>query len=298
MFKISGLLSSSFIISLLIFLFAVSGCKKQEPAEPVSAAEVQNANETQQPIENVAELPQKEEVLQPVDNHEASKTDADAKAENADDNQIPAMPELKTTVTSVRTDWGEIQRTTLDWSKNLEVFCEIPVLKDDITNARELNAQFYAEKENFFSPEKIGQIWEYHISRGTPGSENDMFKSTRTAEITELSDKYISAKFCTEWFMGGVYNDGCSAMTLDINDVYPVALTQYLKKDIASLRKLIGDKLTAQLKKEGKDTDYIEWENLNKMDDFHYYIQNGKVHVVFMTYEIACGAAGSFDIEL
>ena len=94
--------------------------------------------------------------------------------------------------------------------------------------------------------------------------------------------------------MGGVNDYGSKNYTFDRSTGDPIQLKDFYKKSDDEIKKMVID----AVKSDVDDPTLIEWDLLNKKNEFSFYLKDGIPHVTFAKYEIAVGAAGAFDIPL
>jgi len=299
------------IIALFIgaMLIAVTGCK---PA-PTNDSTAQNKPETatnEAASNTTAAAPDTEnkpaETAPTTDNNTNDTAPADVKGAaddtaNADDKTASQMPEIKPIETVIEFPGGEMHQFTLDWGKNINISYEYPqyniyyeepeagVVPDAY---QKITASFVKGKDLFFAKDNLENIWDYHTS--SPDREEEYLDVVK-ASVTEHTDSILSVVQCFEWFMGGVMDGGCTGHVFNTKTGERITLQDYYKKDTKALKEVIKK---AIIKEVGDNESAIEWDLFDKLEQFSYYIQEGKVHVVFHKYEIAIGAAGAFDIEL
>ena len=287
-----------YIIIATLFL-VISGCNKSE--QPQTNDTEQQRTESTTPEENAKPT---------EDNNQETQASDQPKTENADnalpqndgleenpalDETTDTFPEIKTTVTHVEKPWGSIQRTTLHWYDDIEVFHEIPVFKEDSPAIKKINDVMMNVNQNFFTRSNLSGAWEYESEHHKHAdAANDQYTFTYNAEVTEYSEKYISITLNMQWYMGGVNDYGSKNYTFDRSTGDPIQLKDFYKKSDDEIKKMVID----AVKSDVDDPTLIEWDLLNKKNEFSFYLKDGIPHVTFAKYEIAVGAAGAFDIPL
>ena len=282
-----------FILSIVVF-----GCHKPSQETPEPAPETQQANEAQQPQPEEAKPEEaKPEEVKPEDvkPEETKPFQADYSSKE--------FPEIHTQITTTDMPWGQIQRTTLLWSDDINIFHEIPVFKEDTPAFNKINASLKEVDQSFFTKQVLDSPWEYAYERHQNQTKeeiesDDKYHYTYTAEVTEMTEKYISIVLTMDWYMGGVNDGGYKTYTFDATTGEPIKLTDIYHKSEKDLKKLVTKAIRTHLSKNALSSDLIEWGSLEKHGEFSFYLKDGIPHATFNKYEIAVGAAGSFDIEL
>lgn len=274
-------------LMMMAALLAFTGCKKTEeaPAAPAPAPEAPAAEVPAAPADNTDKAPAAEAPAA-----EAPAADAPA----ADDDKAPAvaLPEIKTKVTKTEFPGGEMVKTTLDLSEKLDVYYEVPNFYIDTPAYEKINKFFNEMSQSYFTKDSMSQILEVHVQE--PNRE-EVYLSAHKSTIMDHTNKYLSVNVCYEWFMGGVFDNGCSGYVFNVETGDGIPLTEYSGKTIDELKGIVEKALREQYE---ESIDEIEWDVFNKLTSFSYYIKDDHAHVVFKKYEIAVGAAGDFDVVL
>lgn len=274
--------------ALLLTLLCAAGCKKTEvPAAPQEIAAEQTPEQTEAP-----------KAANPTDS--ANPTDAanQEKPANAVDFKSQEVPEIVTTATLTDTPWGKIKKLSVNWLGDIDISYEIPVFSGDSEAARKINDFMQKKTDLFFTKDNLAPCWEFEQQRHEADIEvkplEEIFQNIHKLDV-DVTDKYISVIGSYEWYMGGVNDYGTVPHVFDAKTGDVVSLMQVSGKTIEELRKLVTDALKAQYNDAVTD---IEWDKIAKAEFFNFYIKDKAIHVVFVKYEIASGAAGGFDITL
>ena len=154
-----------------------------------------------------------------------------------------------------------------------------------------------------FTKENLESAWGYEYERHQDPNDpmiNDEFMNICEFKDIQITDKYISIILENEWFMGGTMDYGLVPYTFDLNGEI-IQLKDLYKKSDADIKKMVEKSVRDYVNNlEDKDSmlDLIDWDLLDKVDSFNYFIKDGIPHVTFQKYEIAAGAAGAFEIPL
>lgn len=210
----------------------------------------------------------------------------------AETDRQTAMPDIVTNNTPVEFKGGFMHHVKLMWNNHLNVFYEYPEFDDKVPAHQRINRFFEDNNKAFFSKENLEKVWEYHIDMI---ERDEVFDDAVKAEITTLDDKIVSVQNCLQWFMGGVQDYGCSGFVFDVNTGEQISLEKYTGLSHDKLANLIIKTLKTDESERSND---INWDSIEKIENYNFYIKDNKIHVVFKKYEIAIGASGAFDIVL
>ena len=172
----------------------------------------------------------------------------------------------------------------------IEHFYDQVFVTGNFEGTAKINATLVADMTEFFNLHTDLQEMVPYIDRNHGG-----FFSTRAAEVTHNEGSLLCIEYASEWCMGGVHNGDIYPFVFDLNTGETPSLS--------SLTGVDSDKLESALKIIIKDYLYSDYygEGVGyiddySLDDFNYTIRDGKICIVFETYEIACGAAGSIIV--
>lgn len=294
-------------LGLVICIFCIfvlwTGCA---PKSAPSKEEPPSATSDAQPSDNA----QAADNTQPSDNAQANNTQPAENAQAADNAQADTPkpngepyavnyknhPEIRGEITKKDTEWGHIERTTLVWHDNIDIFYEIPVFQEKSPAFAKINQVMQAQKANFFSEGQMESALDYETQRQEQyPDETDKYLNTYELDKIQITDDYISFTLSRVWFMGGTNSYGQTPFTFNPQTGDPITLTDLYKKSPKDIQKLV---IQAVKNNSFEGKDMINWDDLAKVKDFSFYIADGIPHVVFQKYEIAPGAAGAFDIPL
>ena len=302
-------------IGILICVFCVFGLlfgcsSKSAPnptASPAPTLDAQTAD-TPQAAEGAqaADNPQAAEGAQGTDTPQAAKgaqaTDTPQAADTPTPNDEPyavnykTHPEIRAEITKKDTEWGHIERTSLVWHDNIDIFYEIPVFHEKSPAFAKINQFMQAQKADFFSEGQMESALDYETQRQAQyPDETDKYLNTFELDKLQITDDYISFTLSRAWFMGGTNSYGQTPFTFNPQTGDPITLTDLYKKSPKDIQTLV---IQAVKNNSFEGKDMINWDDLAKVKDFSFYIADGIPHVVFQKYEIAPGAAGAFDIPL
>lgn len=278
-----------FIASCILIL--VAGCSKGtlNNAAPVSATNTQ-LTENAQPTDAAA-------------THEAPETNStNATEESAGTFQVnyDAYPEIRAKVTKNDTEWGHIERTTLSWYDDIDIYYEMPVFRETSPALAKINKSMQERKAFFFSKGQMESALEYEKTRKEQyPDETEKYLNTYEFGSIQITEDYISFTQLRTWFMGGTISGDPIPYAFDTKSGDPIQLTDLYKKPQEEIQKLVVQSVKDFTSKaDSSSVDMIDWYILAQIKDYNFYILDGVPHVVFMKYEIAPGAAGAFDIPL
>lgn len=189
-----------------------------------------------------------------------------------------------------------IQRTTLDpQGYELEVYFEVPIFEESTQGGKSINAFFYELNEAFFTPdnENLGRIWEgitLHEVNATP------YFYRWNAHVNTQTEQLVSVSIAYEWYAGGVVDYGSDSYTFRADTGALLKLTDVVDGSEEDLRAMIEAALQAQ--DEGAGIVNTELAQTRPLDEFEFYVEDGRVVLPFDKYEAAFGAYGGFAVEL
>lgn len=206
------------------------------------------------------------------------------------------LPELLYRRMSVLDEETGIRRTTLDpQGLNLNAFFEIPVFPEDTEGYSRINAYFEVLEESFFSPENDNLLWAWEsASEKAEGSGSYLYENY--ARVLTHTEELLCVSITYEWFMGGVYDYGGDSYTFRTDTGELLKLTDLVEGTEDGLRELILEAVRESEREEGA----IYFEKLEEygLDQFEFYLYEGRIIISFDKYEASYGAYGGFSVEL
>lgn len=190
-----------------------------------------------------------------------------------------------------------IRRVTLDpQGYQLEVYHEIPVFEETTVGYQKINQHFRELEEAFFGPNGEAQsVWGYVTDPQTP-EIGDTYNASWGAQITTETPELVSVRLYYDWYMGGTTSYGETCYVFDPETGEQLVITDVIDGTEEEIRGLVQEALRAEYGfGDALSADAIKDYEANRFD---FYVLDGHVHVGFDKYEIAAGAAGSFDVEL
>lgn len=131
-----------------------------------------------------------------------------------------------------------------------------------------------------------------------PQMENGHWFNTAEATVTQNADGIFSIRMTTGWYMGGVFNQDYYGMNYNLHTGKSATLPELLGENEDTLTEKLREIVSTHLKADpGR---FPSSENLSRYtstDDFDFYVQDGKITLVFPTYEFGPGAAGATVIQ-
>lgn len=171
-------------------------------------------------------------------------------------------------------------------------YFEKVVILDEGESFQNINKLISQEAESFIKEAKENEAFVLDEKYAS-----DMrYTNHHSAHIAKNSDGILSIKMTTEWFMGGVANMDTYGLNYDLNTGEALKLNEYLKMSKTKTEEI----LKSETKKHIKDGYYENAEEIidnYKLEDFSYYISDGKLYLCYPTYTLAPGAAGAVIIE-
>ena len=294
-----------YLLIFAISLLLIASCQKSEPksdpapSTPEVTADTSNSEakpEEQAKPENPPQAGVQPKTDETAPNHPQNQNDQPFRV----DFKSKDFPEIHTTVTQKEQPWGVIERTTLHWAEDIEIYYEIPVFKGDNPAYEKINAAMNQIKSGFFTKENLESAWGYEYERHQDpdnGMLDEKFQNVYNLTDIQITDKYISFIMTYSWYMGGTNDYGYRPYAFDING-NALKLTDLYKKSDKDIKKMIIKAVKDYLDANQGSQDLLEGDILNQIETFNFYIKDDIPHVTFSKYEIAVGAAGAFDIPL
>lgn len=216
----------------------------------------------------------------------------------------PAAPEPSAqTEQSAAALTYEIEHTDLSEGLPVEMFFEIPVFSGESDAARRINADLADVKRAYLendAPAVLETVREMTGTEYGPTPEAP-YCNARTATVHTCDAALVSVTIAYDWYMGGVMDYGVDSYAYDAVTGERLTLRDLIDAPDDDIRASIADAFLAQYP-DSEDAGVTEppADAIRAMDvaDFHFYVEDGKAHVVFNKYEITCGAAGMFDVVL
>ena len=211
------------------------------------------------------------------------------------------LPSLNTTPLSFQTTTRfdpktNVQRTTLDpQGCDLEVYFEVPIFEESTQGGKSINAFFYELNEAFFTPnnENLKRIWEgitLHEVNAPP------YFYRWNAHVNTQTEQLVSVSIAYEWYAGGVVDYGSDSYTFRADTGALLKLTDVVDGSEEDLRAMIEAAL--QVQDEGAGIVNTDLAQTRPLDEFEFYVEDGRVVLPFDKYEAAFGAYGGFAVEL
>lgn len=277
----------------LILLSLLTGCSKPNQNKP----DAEEKPVVEAPASTAPDDVKKDDAQDSGDvlTFDSAPVQAIARDESlSDDEKLSKLRAYAKTTTSFKdTDWGEIQITSLSGFKDLQASYEIPVFNRTFPAADKVNAFFQSSREENFNQARDKILSQY--ADKVPGSDTLYFNHNVTR--TEFANNYVSVSISYEWYAGGVNDFGSQNYVFDPESGEQLELLDFCKNDAKTVNKRIKAAFKAQYPT--SDEAYAEiFKRIDEHEGYDYYIENGQIVVQYDKYEIAAGAAGSFDIRL
>ncbi len=179
----------------------------------------------------------------------------------------------------------------------LEIYHEIPVFEEKTAGYQKINRFFRDMEQDFFNTDETMKLMVEYAANPVNPNPDITYSLTWSAEITAETAQIVSVHMGYFWFAGGTTNYGDKNFVFDPETGEQLKITDLIDGSEEEIRKLVQDALRADL----GDNESMIWSGSIEdysADQFDFYVSNGRVRVGFDKYEIAAGAAGSFDVEL
>ncbi len=264
----------------LLFILCLLAAFSASCSKPVPAPDPAASNSIQKPA--------------PAQNSAAqSANETDTDAHNADNTTLPVN-----ITKHDEKDWGYIQTASHELRMDLTLSFEIPVFNEKIPGYQKMNDVFNKRLATFFNKQAVAKRWDFEALDEIIQNSRMEFEDSFKAEVTLVSDEYVSVLLMYYWFAGGVNDNGYETYVFDTKTGEPVTLDKYLKKDFASTKADVKKAIQAWLKENNLPQDTIEWNTFENMTNYKFVIQDGRTLVLFSKYEIAAGATGDISVEI
>ncbi len=168
-------------------------------------------------------------------------------------------------------------------------------IEDTFDRLEALFAADQAENIKDYAREAVASGGEYAPTAESP------YLCEYDAHVFTCTDDLISVGISYGWYAGGVYDYGMNCYNFSAQTGSVVWLTDVLDGTADEIKESIIAALLEQYP--GVEEDGVidtPMDAIRAMDiqDIHFYVLDGRVHVFFSKYEIAFGAAGAFDVLL
>jgi len=173
----------------------------------------------------------------------------------------------------------------------IDYYYDLVVVDDGCPNADKINQAFEADMEAFWLPDS--DIKDY-ATLVDPSVEK--YCDVCETQVTHNSDGFLSAKFTTSWYMGGVYNQDSYGKTFDLNTGEEIGLQDLTGQPLKAFEQKIKDSTWAYLSDEYGDGMFPDaYDTLYGMglDEFAFCLEDGEIVLFFPTYSLGPGAMGS-----
>ena len=197
----------------------------------------------------------------------------------------------------------QIERTELSDGLPVEMYFEIPVFEGDSDAARRINGSLAAVRQSYIDNEAADVLETVRESMGGEyGPTAEMpYTNTHSATVHTCDASLVSVAIAYDWYMGGVLDYGVDTYTYDAATGERLYLNDLLDGTDGEIKESIVSALLEQYP-EIEDAGVMETPmdavRAMPIEAFHFYVEDGAVHVAFNKYEITYGAAGAFDVTL
>ena len=179
--------------------------------------------------------------------------------------------------------------------KTLSWFYDLVVVNGNGTAKDTINAGLRANRDRFFTGD-----WDDVGYRNYDLSYP--YQNSVDASVSHNADGILSIRYHSDWWMGGVHNDGVWGSTYDLATGKEMNLSDFAArkgvteaeflntvraKTWESMSRLYGNSLYDDAKSTLYDYD---------LDEFSFYIKNGQIYITFPEYEMTSGAGPIMDI--
>lgn len=165
------------------------------------------------------------------------------------------------------------------------------------TAANKMNAVF----EQAFKKYDI-EAKDYLEAVQTPPLDTQAYNFQRCfeAKVTKNSEGQFSVKVSSDWFMGGVHNNGYEGFNFDSRTGEPLSLTDVFQMSEMETEKYIKNCVFDYI---NAHRDYPWWDRVHsivaglRLEDFSFYLEDNKVVVCIEEYKLGPGALGAVVIS-
>lgn len=230
---------------------------------------------------------------------EPAQTEPAPAAENepAQTAPAPAEPEQPKALTY------HIEHTDLHEDLPVSMYFDIPVFEGDSEAARKINAELAAVRQTYIDTEAAGVLESVRDSMDDEygPTEERPYYNEHAANVPTCDESLVSVTIGYNWFMGGVADYGVDTYNYNAKTGERLYLNDLTDGTEEEIKEAIVAALLEQypgVEEAGvMDTpmDAIRGKDLR---EFHFYVEDGAIHVAFNKYEITYGAAGAFDVVL
>ena len=190
------------------------------------------------------------------------------------------------------TDWDQATRHT-------EVYFEIPVFDNATGGYAAINEFFQQRQAEFFSPanERLDSVREYDGDPNWMSTSND-FYYMYFVMLHDCTEQWFSVTLQENWYMGGTVSGSSENYTFNPRTGELLELTDLVDLSETELEEQIVAALKQQYPGIESEPNVFDAVRDHTMKEFKFYVENGRLHIVFDKYEITDGAADSFDVAL
>lgn len=162
----------------------------------------------------------------------------------------------------------------------IEQFFDLVVIKGDGDNIHTINTSLEEIMNNFLHNEEELKTFINEPYIDAP------YTSSCTTFVTHNDDGYISIKFTTTWYMGGVMNVDAVGYTYNLANGKPATLTELSGKDAdtleSELKDIVWQVLTETYHNELYDIAHITLSEM-PLSEFNFCIEDRQIVLLFPT---------------
>ena len=179
---------------------------------------------------------------------------------------------------------GNIRRTTVDsQGYDIEIFYEIPVFEGSGAGYQKISEHFQEMQDQFLDPEneEMGWVWEI-VEENPPVS--DSYYYTVSATINSQTEKYASVTQRFSTFLGGIRGAEYSYHNFRTDTGETLLLTDVLDGTETEIKDMVTEAFEAG--NPGTGQDVLENIRSRNIEEFNFYITDGRICVCFTQYDI------------
>lgn len=180
----------------------------------------------------------------------------------------------------------------------IEHYYDLLVLQGDSEQIQAINSTVQSDYQKFLYQNKDVMDAVFREVSNSPY----LFYNTMDGEVTYNEQGIICLLQSWDWFMNGVHNVNFYGLTFDLHTGERMVLSDlFPEMDKASLSDLVKEEVKqyiAENPNRGWDSDAKARVDEMEIDSMDFCVNQGKVIVLFETYELAPGMSGPVQVEL
>ena len=204
-------------------------------------------------------------------------------------------------LTIIRQDFS---RSTEQGVLLAELYYDLVQLPETTEAYRKINASIQEDYQAFVNEVESPDFQQYidnaEKSREEYGENWGNYFHTCEASVTTCEDGILSLRYGEAWYMGGVSNRNARGLSFDLKTGEPITLDSIAQTlpENADFFGYIKSHIFWTMTEESK-IDSLTLDSLQtlQLKDLAFYLEDKELMIYINTYQLACGAAGSFPVE-